>query len=43
LKGIERVGIFRSNVGETFYLYYNPATHTLVFSDSTPVDAGSTG
>ena len=43
LPGIQRVGIFTSNVGDTFYLYYNPATHVLAYDTQTPVDTGASG
>lgn len=43
LPGIQRLGIVTSNAGETLYLYYNPATHTIVWSNTVPTDAGVTG
>lgn len=43
LPGIQRVGLFRSNAGDTAYVYYNPVSHVLIWADSTPVDAGATG
>lgn len=41
--GIQRLGIITSNAGETFYLYYNPATNVIAYSSTTPEDTGRTG
>lgn len=43
LLGLQRLGIVKSTAGETYYLYYNPATHVIAYSSSTPVDTGLEG
>ena len=43
LSGIQRVGILRSNAGDTFYLYYDPAANVIAFDTTAPTDAGVTG
>lgn len=35
--GLQRVGVFQSNAGEVATVYYNPATHGLIWDDGTPV------
>lgn len=35
--GLQRVGVLRSNAGETVTLYYDPSGHNLMWDDGTPV------
>ena len=43
LAGIQRLGIIRSNAGNTYYLYYDPAADVIAFDTAAPVDAGVKG
>ena len=43
LPGIQRVGILRSNAGNTYYLYYDPAADVIAYDTQAPVDTGASG
>ena len=34
--GVQRVGIFTSNVGDTITVYYDPSAHELLWDNGTP-------